>query len=649
MKIKKYVSILIVLAILLTSISNMYAADDDKTVIEFRTGINQICVNGNYTNITETPYIIDGTFIVPLECFADTIGAEVSKNSEDSERISIIYGGNTVEITISKTEYIANYQQKTMSVAPSQKNNSTMVPIDFIASNFPVTVKSDVSSGIVKIVLEDDGALSDLSFLTGGISTPKIGNSFFGWSLSVPSGSRIISNSFKSDFIQVTNEGRGLYFEIKVEAKNNRTLTQYLNTFKLENSTEESNLNLKAKVPYFECSGISEYDEPTRTRVYDKGQYFYSLTIGCYDGSVSSKRLMSEKYYSDIVDSFNLEYKGNVKGIQDLSKVVNGKVSYYNYISFSSRNKYLSWSMDIPANWNVLKISGDQLTTFLGLDTKHYVQITVNILGEKTLGQYVENIKKGYDKNFSPKTYTFVSTGERTLVGTIAKNLKFKIKQGGKSYVIDEYYFQKGSFVYEISVKLPENEYSKAKNEYLNTVDKIILFSDTGDKLADEISEFNAKNEDNRVSSSDKPFNYVNKTYKWNLKIQGYWMDSSMFNIIQFSNPNSNAFIMIEATPNNAQTKNLQDKEKFYLSSVMTSTGFKQTSKSTTTDKGTKVRNYTYRVEDEEQDLYGTAQIHIFEKESYSYFFMSFVPDLTATDKAVKEVNDIWKSFTITK
>lgn len=219
MKIKKYVSILIVLAILLTSISNMYAADDDKTVIEFRTGINQICVNGNYTNITETPYIIDGTFIVPLECFADTIGAEVSKNSEDSERISIIYGGNTVEITISKTEYIANYQQKTMSVAPSQKNNSTMVPIDFIASNFPVTVKSDVSSGIVKIVLEDDGALSDLSFLTGGISTPKIGNSFFGWSLSVPSGSRIISNSFKSDFIQVTNEAEDYILKLRLKLK----------------------------------------------------------------------------------------------------------------------------------------------------------------------------------------------------------------------------------------------------------------------------------------------------------------------------------------------------------------------------------------------------------------------------------------------
>ena len=119
-----------------------------------------------------------------------------------------------------------------------------------------------------------------------------------------------------------------------------------------------------------------------------------------------------------------------------------------------------------------------------------------------------------------------------------------------------------------------------------------------------------------------------------------------MYNTIQFNNPNSNAFIMIEANKNTPEIENLSDKE---LSSIMAMPGYKLTSKSTTSDKGTKVRNYTYRAEDEEQDLYGTAQIHVFEKGNNSYIFMSFLPDLTATDKAVKEINDIWKSFTVTK
>ncbi len=646
MKNKKSISILIILAILLASISGTYAAED-KTVIELRAGTTQVSVDGNYSVIAEAPYIIDGTFLVPMEWFADTIGAELTKTSEGSEKV--IYGGNTAEISIGQILYTSNNERKTMSVAPQQKNNSTMIPVDFIASNFPVTVTSDIERGTVKIVLDDDGSLSDLSFLTGGISTPKIGNSFYGWSLNVPSGSRLISSSFRSDFVQLTNEGRGLYFIVKVEPKNGRTLSQYSNTIKQENNSDESNLNLKAKDPYFDCSGTSEYDEPTRTRIYDKGQFFYSLTIGCYDGSVSSKHLMSDKYYSDIINSFGLLYKGNEKGIQDLSKVVNGKVSYYNYISFSSRNKYLSWSMDIPANWNNLKISSNQLATFLGLDSKHYVQIAVNVLGEKTLEQYTENIKKGYDKNFSPKAYTFISAGDKTLAGETAKNLKFKIKQGGKSYVIDEYYLQKGSFIYEISVKLPEKEYSEGKNDYLNTVDKISFYTEKGDKLVDEISNFKASKDEDRVSRNDKLFNYVNKNYKWNLNIPGYWKDSTMLNTITFSNPNSNAFIMIEATPNTSENKNVADKEKFYLSSVMSSNGFKLTSKSTVSDKGVKVRNYIYRVEDEEQDMYGNAQIHVFEKGDYSYFFMNFIPDLTATDKAVKEVNDIWKSFTITK
>lgn len=648
MNIKKYISILIVLAILIASVSGTYAADDDKTVIELRIGSSQVSVNGSYSNIADAPYISNNNVMIPLEWLADTIGAEVNKTGDGSE--TIIYGGNTEEITIGQTGYKMNNEEKTMTVAPVQKNNSTMVPLDFISSCFPITATSDLTSGNVKLVLEDDGALSDLSFLTGGISTPKIGNSYYGWSLSVPSGSRVISNSSKSDAIQVANEGRGLYFEIKVENKNGRTLTQFSDQIKDQSSVETSNINLKAKIPYFEYSGESDYYEPIRVKVLDKGAYFYSITLGCYDESVSAKKLMSDKYYTDILNSFDLNYKGNEKDIQDLSKVVNGKYSFYNYISLESRSKYLPWSTEIPAKWSHILIDRDDLTTFLGIDTKHYVQVTIDTLGESSLDSFVTNIKKGYDRNFSPKAYSFISAGEKRIADADAKNLRFKIKQAGKTYIIDEYYFQKGALVYEISVKLPENEFSKGEAEYINSINNMSFYSENEDTFVEQIGDYKDLSEGERVSENDKLFNYVNAKYNWSFKIPGYWTDSSILYSSQFSNPNSNAFIIVGAMQNSVETRGLSDTEKLSILGLSTNIpGYKQTSKNTTSEKGTKVRNYTYRIEDEEQDLYGTAQFHIFEKGSYSYCFMSFMPDLTATDKAVKEVNDIWKSFTINK
>jgi len=645
---KLTISILIIISIIITCFINTYAADTDKLTIELKVGSNVGKINGISSKV-EKPYVSNKTIMVPLSWFTNAIGAELNQKAD--KKIEIIYGDMNAEVKIGSISYTANSATFKSTVAPVVKNGSTMVPLEFLSKNFPITVKSDIKKGNIKIVLEDDGALSDLSFLTGGISSAKLGNSYYGWSINVPTGSRIVSNSFKSDTIGITNESRSLYFEISVESKKDRTLSELYNDVLYSSSMRESKLDLKASIPYFQYTRLSEYEESLRVKVFEKGEYFYYVTINSYDSSVTPEKLISDKYFDNIVSSFDLNYKGNVRGVEDISKIKDGQVSFYNYVSLNSETKYLPWLMKIPVKWNQILANSDPLTTKLGIDSQHSMQITMNTLDENgSLEQYVEDIKNKYDKYFDPKKYSFISSDIETVANTEAQTLKFSIKEADKVYIIDELYFDKDGFVYEISIKLPENEYEKSKAEFIDTLNKMTFYTIDESKYQKDLEKYKSKNLEARVSQQDEDFDYLNKTYNWSAKIPGYWTKSgSDDNAITFKNSNTNANVMIYALENTSLLKTLTDEEKFGIMRLLKSTYGATPTKNIVNEKGLQVRTYTYKVENQELDLFANVICYCFESDKYSYCYVSFVPDLTATEESAKEVDAIWKSFKLTQ
>jgi hypothetical protein len=62
---------------------------------------------------------------------------------------------------------------------------------------------------------------------------------------------------------------------------------------------------------------------------------------------------------------------------------------------------------------------------------------------------------------------------------------------------------------------------------------------------------------------------------------------------------------------------------------------------------GFDVRVYNYRIQSEDYDMYSNVTCYCFENEKNTYCFLSIIPELTATDKAIKEADDIWKSMKI--
>jgi hypothetical protein len=645
---KSILSILTVFAILITCFTNTYAANNDKLIIELKVGSTAGKINGTSSKV-DKPYVTDKTIMVPLVWVTTAIGAEVNQIS--GTKTEIIYNDLSAEITVGSKSYTVNSKTEKLTVAPVLKNKTTMIPLEFISKNFPVTVTSDIKKGNIKIVLEDDGALTDLSFLTGGISSAKVGNSYFGWSLSVPSGSRIISNNFKSDTVGITNESRSLYFEISVESKKDNSLSDlYKDVLYSANNIRQSKIDLKAEVPYFQYIRLSEYDESLRVKVYDKGDYFYYLTINCYDNSVTPEQLLTDKYYENIINSFSFDYKGNVKGVQDISKVKNGQVNYYNYINLGTDVKYLPWSMSMPVKWEQVITNDDPFAANLGLDSKHFIKVVMNTLGkDESLEGYTANIKNNYDKYFNPKVYSFISSGQAAIAGTDAQNLKFSIKQAGKVYIIDEYYFLKGDFVYEISIKLPESEYEKSEHEYLDAVDSMTFYSINETNYLKDLDKYKNNNLAVRISGEDDPFNYRNKTYKWSIDIPGYWTKNNSYtdDDVSFENANNESYVMVNTIENTSLSKTITDEEKFDIMKLLRKRYNVTPIQSISNDKGYQVRNYVYKIENEEYDFYATIICNCFEAGNYAYCYISYIPDLYAADAAVKEVDAIWKSFKI--
>lgn len=644
-KIKAYISLVLIITVILSCLVTTYAENSDKLTMELKIGSNVAKAFGNTYKI-EKPYLEGNTIMIPLGWFASIIGAEV--NWTKDQKIRMIYCDTTTELQIGKTSYTSGSQAKKLTDAPVLKNNRAMVPLQFLSENFPVTVSQNKKSGEIHITLEDDGALSDLSFLTGGITSAAVGNSFYGWSVNIPTGSRIIANSSKSDMVGITNESRSLYFEISVEEKKEQSLSEVYKDLLYSSNVRSSSLKTDAAIPYFEYTRLSEYDEALRVKVFDKGKYFYYFTINCYDNTVTPEKLMTDKYFTNIVNSFSLSYKGNVKGVEDISKIHEGKYSFYDYVMFNEDTKYLPWAMEVPAEWNQLQISDDPLTAELGQDSKHYMKIVLNMLEDGlTLEDHVVKMQEKYEHYFNPEKYSFVSTDETTIAGNPAYELKFDITQGNQKYRYDEYYFEKNGFVYEITIKLPESEASKGLKEFLTALNNMTFYAIDQNLFMDDLEKYQSKNMGIRVSNDDELFEYVNSDYGWSMEIPGYWTKSGYGSYsVTFSNPNTNANIMVDSVTINEFTKNLSDVEKFDLMAMVEMKYKVEPVKTqSVTENGYTVRVYTYTIEDADSELYAKVTFTCFDNIKYSYCYTTVVPDLTDTEEAKKEMDELWKSF----
>ena len=661
-KFKRKASAIIIFIILVTfliplGLNAVTNLNDSKTVIKLSASSNKILVNETEIK-AEKPYVSSNILYIPLRAVLESFGAEV--NWLGTGKINIIFRDASVDLTVGKVIFYKNQTEMTLTAPPKMKNNSIMIPVEFIKQCFDIDITNGTKPDQTILTLNNDGALTDLSFLIASLNNAKVGNSYFGWSMSVPKGSRIVSETFNSKNVQIENEQQSISIDITIDTKDGKTIDKYYNEIKdnpyevLKSNLIDSSLNLKAIPAYIELLYTNMYDEAVYRRIYADDKYFYNITITSFDKSNPNK-LKNDKYLKDMMNSFRLGYKGDVSDTTDLSKVQYGLSKYENYItSDATGKKYYTWEMSILPEWDVLQTDGmEPYITEIGINKKDFkekisIEVT-NAKGETDVVKYGKMIESFYNSNLNPQLYKLNKADVSQFAGIKTYNMVYDVKLGKTQYRYDESFLISGGLVYDITFKSNVDSFEKKKESYKKMLETFKSSSKDNSIFITEMDKYTFNLDKNRIGKDDKPVLYENKTIGWNITIPGYWQKSSTpgQNCESFNNPKTGAIIRVESLVKKAGAAIKADEERFESMKSNIGLEFKLVNMESIQKKGQTLKVYKYRYEDNKIEIFADFYYYIYESELYSYCIMSAIPDISSSAGNLKSMNDIYDSFVI--
>ena len=134
---KKLVAIILALVLMTAAlpVGAAFAASGDITLI----------IDGNRQSPSVPPRVVNGVTLVPLRIISETLGADVGWNSAN-RTATITTAAYTVVFTINSKDFTVNGARKTLDEAPQIVDGSTLVPIRAFAESIGATVNYNASS-----------------------------------------------------------------------------------------------------------------------------------------------------------------------------------------------------------------------------------------------------------------------------------------------------------------------------------------------------------------------------------------------------------------------------------------------------------------------------------------------------------------------
>lgn len=96
-------------------------------------------VNGKTVKLDAAPFIQNGYTYVPLRFVTEAMGAQVFFDDK-TRRITVLRGGQMLEMTIGQKDYMLNGVRYTSDVTPFIKNNRSLIPIRLFSEKLGFTV-----------------------------------------------------------------------------------------------------------------------------------------------------------------------------------------------------------------------------------------------------------------------------------------------------------------------------------------------------------------------------------------------------------------------------------------------------------------------------------------------------------------------------
>jgi hypothetical protein len=119
----------------------------------FEIGQTSYTVNGTVYNIDVTPFIKDSRAFLPLRYIANALGVSDSNIIYDptTQKVTIIKGSETVQLTIGSTAMLINGALITMDTAPEISDGRTCLPVAWVAQALSANIAWDATAQTVTI------------------------------------------------------------------------------------------------------------------------------------------------------------------------------------------------------------------------------------------------------------------------------------------------------------------------------------------------------------------------------------------------------------------------------------------------------------------------------------------------------------------
>jgi len=129
-----------IIAVCFTFLVFFAAGLDSKAATSIET---TLYVNGKFVDCEVQPYTKSGVSFVPLRAISNSLGiTNIHYNGEDKS-ISVNDGYKTITFYVNQKKVLVNGYEYYINQAPHITNNTTMVPMEFIADNYNLSSSWD--------------------------------------------------------------------------------------------------------------------------------------------------------------------------------------------------------------------------------------------------------------------------------------------------------------------------------------------------------------------------------------------------------------------------------------------------------------------------------------------------------------------------
>lgn len=445
---KKSLAALVIFVLCLTLSLCTLAESAGKVEIAFKIGDSVLTINGVETEV-ETPYVVDGTTLVPLRVITEAFGSQVDWEGS-TKTITLTYPDVNIVMQIGNKNVTVNSHTEELLQAPAlSASGVTMVPLRFISETFGAEVGFNDETKAITVVKE--AAAEEDNTLHGMTELERIGDSHYLWSMDTPSAMFMQDRSFdglNTSFVNNSDKSTLNVLVYPYDPDINYD-TQYADN---KDSFKNMTLTKADRVTDDKGNKGGHFRAKDKAIIIDylfyMGEKYNYLVIG-----TSPVENTNVQALYDIIDSFKLDF-GSYSQTYNLSNVdADGNRLF-------SDEKY-NFSVKLPADWwdNSNGAENEFQLNKISLDSSDYISIGIYSKNENVTADILA--KKDRESNSEYYNTEYCMTSDVMSI-KINKNIsgvyytqELSLSDEKTMYLTDVF-FDLGDYVYNFAFHLFE-------------------------------------------------------------------------------------------------------------------------------------------------------------------------------------------------